>query len=51
MLEQPIDKGLAGAGLLAEILINKYQDALPLYRQQQRFAFPCFWKPILHLND
>lgn len=38
MPEQPIDKGLAGSGLLAEILINKYQDALPLYRQQQRFA-------------
>ena len=38
MPEQPIDKGLAGAGLLAEILISKYQDALPLYRQQQRFA-------------
>ena len=38
MPEQPIDKGLAGAGLLAEILISKYQDALPLYRQQRRFA-------------
>jgi len=35
---QPIDKGLAGAGVLAEVVINKYQDALPLYRQQQRFA-------------
>lgn len=34
---QPIDKGIAGAGLLAEIMINKYQDALPLYRQEQRF--------------
>jgi transposase len=38
MPEQPIDKGLAGPGLLAEILIDKYQDALPLYRQQLRFA-------------
>lgn len=38
MPEQPIDKGLAGSGLLAEILINKYEDALPLYRQQQRWA-------------
>lgn len=35
---QPIDKALAGSGLLAEILVNKYQDALPLYRQQQRWA-------------
>jgi transposase len=33
----PIDKGLAGPGLLAEVLINKYEDALPLYRQEQRW--------------
>jgi len=31
MPQQPIDKGLAGAGLLAEVLINKYEDALPLF--------------------
>lgn len=37
MPEQPIDKGLAGAGLLADIVISKYQDALPLYRQELRF--------------
>ena len=35
---QPIDKGLPGAGLLAEVILNKYPDALPLYRQEQRFA-------------
>jgi transposase len=35
---QPIDKGLPGPGLLAEVIINKYQDHLPLYRQEQRFA-------------
>lgn len=34
---QPIDKGLAGPSLLADILISKFQDALPLYRQKQRF--------------
>ena len=34
---QPIDKGLAGPGLLADILISKYQDAMPLYRQMLRF--------------
>lgn len=34
---QPIDKGLPGPGLLAEIIINKYQDSLPLYRQEHRF--------------
>jgi len=37
MPPQPIDKGVPGPGLLAEILVNKYQDALPLYRQAQRW--------------
>src|SRR5699024_10790353 len=31
------DKGLAGPGLLASILVDKYADHLPLYRQMQRF--------------
>lgn len=34
---QPIPKGIPGPGLLAEVIINKYQDSLPLYRQAQRF--------------
>ena len=37
MAEQPIAKGLAGSGLLAALLIDKYEDALPLYRQEQRW--------------
>ena len=37
MPRQPIDKGLAGPGLLADVLMAKYQDALPLYRQSLRF--------------
>lgn len=32
-----IDKGIPGAGLLASILVDKYEDHLPLYRQLQRF--------------
>lgn len=32
-----IEKGIAGPGLLASILVDKYADHLPLYRQQQRF--------------
>ena len=32
-----IEKGIPGAGLLAWILICKYVDHLPLYRQLQRF--------------
>ena len=34
---RPIDKGIAGPGLLAQILISKYVDHLPLYRQRQQF--------------
>jgi transposase len=33
----PIPKGNAGASLLSHILIGKYVDHLPLYRQQQQF--------------
>ena len=32
---QPIPKSLASAGLLAHVVVSKYQDALPLYRQEQ----------------
>ena len=32
-----IEKGIAGAALLAIILVDKYMDHLPLYRQLQRF--------------
>lgn len=34
---RPIEKGIAGSGLLASILIEKYVDHLPLHRQLQRF--------------
>src|SRR5581483_6849822 len=30
---QPIDKGLPGPGLLANLIVNKYVDHLPLHRQ------------------
>lgn len=35
---QVIDKGLPISGLLAQVLIQKYADHLPLYRQEQIFA-------------
>ena len=35
---QPIDKGFPGPGLLAQIIMDKYQDHLPLHRSEQRFA-------------
>jgi transposase len=31
---QPIDKGLPGPGLLAQVVISKYCDHLPLHRQE-----------------
>ncbi|PWV48106.1 IS66 family transposase [Chitinophaga sp. S165] len=34
---QPIDKCMAGSGLLAQLIIDKYTDHLPLHRQMQRF--------------
>jgi len=32
---RPIDRGLAGPGLLAHVLVAKYSDHLPLYRQSE----------------
>src|ERR1700729_1419421 len=32
---RPIDRGLPGPGLLAHVLVSKYVDHLPLYRQSQ----------------
>lgn len=37
MPKQPIPKSIAGPGLLAYITTAKYQDALPLYRQENAF--------------
>ncbi|RXK87428.1 IS66 family transposase [Filimonas effusa] len=34
---RPLDKAMAGEGLLAQIIIDKYIDHLPLHRQMQRF--------------
>jgi transposase len=34
---RPIEKGRPGAGLLAHVLVNKFSDHLPLYRQSQIF--------------
>ena len=34
---RPIEKGVAGTGLLAYLLISKYVDHLPLYRLEQIF--------------
>lgn len=36
--ERPIAKGMASPGLLAHVLVSKYCDHTPLYRQAQIFA-------------
>lgn len=35
---RPIERGLAGPGLLAHVLVSKYADHLPLYRQCEIYA-------------
>ena len=35
---RPIDRGLAGPGLLAHVLASKYADHVPLYRQSEIYA-------------
>jgi transposase len=35
---RPIERSIAGPGLLAHVLVSKYCDHLPLYRQSQIFA-------------
>lgn len=35
---RPIDRGLAGPGLLAHVLVAKYADHCPLYRQSEIYA-------------
>src|SRR6185369_6877481 len=34
----PISRGRAGAGLLAHIVVSKFDDHLPLYRQAEIYA-------------
>jgi transposase len=35
---RPIARGMAGPGLLAHVLVSKYSDHLPLYRQEEIYA-------------
>jgi transposase len=35
---RPIERGLAGPALLAHVLVGKYADHMPLYRQAEAFA-------------
>ncbi len=35
---RPVPRGMAGTGLLAHILVSKFDDHIPLYRQNEIFA-------------
>src|SRR5207302_6133627 len=37
MIDRPLPKSIAGPALLSQIVIDKYVDHLPLYRQGERF--------------
>jgi transposase len=48
---QPIARGLPGPGLLAQIIVDKYQDHLPLYRSEGRFERLGFTLPRSTMGD
>jgi transposase len=51
MIERPLPKAIAGAGLLAQIAIDKYVDHLPLYRQVERFKREGINIPYATITD
>jgi transposase len=48
---RPLEKAMAAEGLLAQIIIDKYVDHLPLYRQMQRFERNGLKLPYSTLTD
>ena len=48
---RPLEKTIAGPGLLAQVVIDKYVDHLPLYRQMQRFERSGVKLPCSTLTD
>lgn len=46
----PIEKGIAGPGLLAQIMVDKFVDHLPIYRQIDRFKRDGVTIPSSTLN-
>lgn len=51
MIDRPVHKAIAGPGLQTQVVINKYVDHLPLYRQQQGFARENIHIPYSTLTD
>lgn len=46
-----IEKGIAGPGLLAQVIIDKYVDHLPLFRQTERYKRAGISIPISTMSD
>ena len=46
----PIEKGIAGPGLLAQIMVDKFVDHLPIFRQIERFKREGIKIPSSTLN-
>ena len=42
---KPVERGNAGASMLSALLVQKYVDHLPLFRQQQQFKRSGFEIP------
>lgn len=51
MIERPLPKAIAGPGLLSQIVIDKYVDHLPLYRQMERFKREGISIPYSTITD
>jgi transposase len=48
---RPVDRALAGAGLMAHVLVSKYADHTPLYRLNQIFARDGVEMAVSTLSD
>jgi transposase len=51
MIDRPLPKAITGPGLLAQIIIDKYVDHLPLYRQMERFKREGIIIPYSTIGD
>jgi transposase len=49
--DKVIERGRPGPALLAHVVVSKYQDALPLYRQSQIFRRSGVYLPASTLGD
>jgi transposase len=48
---RPLPKAIAGPGLLSQVVIDKYVDHLPVYRQAKRFEREGVRLPVSTLTD